>query len=197
MCIPVIKTREELLHHFSNCLKPVNHQVWDKLYRRELIEDIPFLYGRQAQDVLFSCQVFCKCSKAAYIDNTLYHYRLHPESASGRFIRQSLDSFEMRWQSMKYLEKFSPQFVRDMKNYYLTMCFGTYEWIMEKANADEKAELMKTVNAYRHRIRYTKEEWAACTFSEKMRYICSMPVLIRLSVRTRNAMKKLESSRSR
>ena len=31
MCIPVIKTREELLHHFSNCLKPVNHQVWDKL----------------------------------------------------------------------------------------------------------------------------------------------------------------------
>ncbi len=184
---PVIITREEALYHFSNCLQPVNHQVWDKLYRRELIEDELFLYGRQAQDVLFSCHVFGKCNKIAYIDKILYHYRVHSESASGKFIRQRLDSLETHWQSIEYLKEFYPQFVKDAKNYFLTLCFGAYEWIMQNGPKDSKAAYMKTVNTYRRKIKYTKEEWASCSLKDKIRYISSMPGLIKLSVLIRNS----------
>lgn len=117
-CSPIIITKEEALYHFSNCLHPVNHQVWDKLYRRELIEDIPFIYGRQSQDVLFSCHVFGKCNKIAFIDNILYHWRNHSESASGKFLRQRLDALETFWQSLNYLQEYYPQFAKDCKNYY-------------------------------------------------------------------------------
>ena len=186
MNTPVIITKEEALRRCSFSLKPVNDQVWDKRYRRDLIKDIPFIYGRQAQDVLFSCYVFGKCNKIAYIDNMLYHWRRHSESASGKFLRQRLDALETYWHSLNYIEKNYPQFAKDLKNFYMTLCFGAYEWIMEKAPKDDQAELMKTVNSYRRRIRYTKEEWASCSLKEKIRYISSMPGLIKLSVIARN-----------
>lgn len=187
MCTPVIQTREEVLYRFSNCIYPGNHRVWDKLYRRELIENEQFIYGLWAEDVLFSCHVFGKCNKIAYIDNKLYHYRVHSESSSGKFIEQRLDALETYWRSLKYLEKFHPQFVRYCKNYYLSLCFGAYDWIMKYGSKDAQTETEKTVNAYRRKIKYTKEEWASCSLKDKIRYICSMPVFIKLSVRIRNA----------
>ncbi len=195
MCPPVNITREEALYHFSNCLEPVNHQVWNKLYRRELIEDELFIYGRLAQDVLFSCHVFGKCNKIAHIDNVLYHWRVHPGSATVKFYRQRLDMLETYWLSLKYLEEFYPQFTKDLKNRYITVCFGIYAWILEYGSEESRAEAMKTVNAYRRRIRYSKEEWASCSFKDKIRYICSMPALIKFSVTARNTIGGFVSSR--
>ena len=185
ICPPVIITGKEALYRFSNCFLPINHHVWDKLYQRELIENELFLYGRQAQDVLFSCHVFGKCSKIAYIDNILYQHRVHAESATGKFIKQRLDSLETHWQSLNYLGEFYPQFVKDAKNYYLTLCFGAYEWIMENVPKDRQVELMRKVNSYRRKIKYSKEEWASCSLKYKIRYICSMPAFIKLSVKIR------------
>lgn len=186
MCSPVIQSKEEALHYFSSHMVPLNHEVWDKLYRRSLIENERFLYGRQAQNVLFSCHVFGKCNKIARVDNMLYHYRIHSESASGRFIRQRLDGFETFMQSINYLEEFYPQYVNNLKRYYITMCFGTYAWIMDHSSMDNKDLVMKTVNAYRRRLKYSKEEWAACSLRDKIRYICSMPALIKPATRIRN-----------
>lgn len=186
---PVIQSKEEALYHFCNFVKPPNHMVWDKLYRRELVENEKFLYGRQSQDVLFSCHVFGKCNKIALVDNILYHWRVHSESASGRFLKQRLDALETYWLSINYLEENYPQFVKDCKNHYLTLCFGAYEWIMKYGPKEKRAELMKAVDSWRNKIRYTREEWASCSPVYKLRYICSAPVLIRNAVRIRNLFK--------
>ena len=85
MSSPVIQTPEQAMYNFSHCVKPVNHQVWDKLYRRELVKNERFLYGRQAQDVLFACHVLGKCNYMARIDNVLYHWRIRPGSASSGY----------------------------------------------------------------------------------------------------------------
>ena len=191
MCSPLIQSREEALYHFSKVIHPVNHQVWDKLYRRELIVNEPFLYGRQAQDVLFSCHVLGKCNKIARIDNTLYHWRIRQGSASNGFISQRLDALETYWQSLIYLEEFYPQFVKDCKSYYLALCFGAYDWIMQYGSKENRASIMETVNSYRRRIKFTREEWRACSLPVKIRYICSHPALIKPSVRLRQLINRI------
>lgn len=197
MSSPIIQSGEEALYRFSNCIHPVNHMVWDKLYRRELIENEPFLYGRQAQDVLFSCHIFGKCKSIARIDNVLYHWRLRQGSASNSFLQQRLDALETYWKSLNYLETSYPLFVKDCKNYYLSLCFGAYEWIMEYCPKHNRADVMKTVNAYRRRIKYNKEEWTASSFAEKIRYICSSPFMIKPSVRIRLLIDHLIDSRDK
>lgn len=188
MCLPYIQTGEDALYHFSNFITPANHIVWDKLYRRELIEDEPFIYGRQSQDVLFSCHIFGKCNKIARIDNTLYHWRFRQGSASSGFITQRLDALETYWQSLIFLNKFYPQFVKSFKKHYLTLCYGAYDWIMTYGSKDSQAALLKTVDSYTRRIEYTKEEWRSCSFTDRIRYICSRPALIKPTIKFRNLM---------
>ena len=186
MSSPVIQTPEQAMYNFSHCVKPVNHQVWDKLYRRELVKNERFLYGRQAQDVLFACHVLGKCNYMARIDNVLYHWRIRPGSASSGFIRQRLDALETYWQSLSFIERYYPQYGKDLKMYYLTLCYGACDWIIKCASGKERAEMMQAVRSYRKKIRLSKEEWAKCTLKDKVRFICSSPVLIIPMTRLRN-----------
>ena len=186
MSSPVIQTPEQAMYNFSHCVKPVNHQVWDKLYRRELVKNERFLYGRQAQDVLFACHVLGKCNYMARIDNVLYHWRIRPGSASSGFIRQRLDALETYWQSLSFIERYYPQYGKDLKMYYLTLCYGACDWIIKCASGKERAEMMQAVRSYRKKIRLSKEEWAKCTLNDKVRIICSSPVLIIPMTRLRN-----------
>ena len=188
---PTIQTGEEALAHFSRNQKPANHMVWDKLYRRELVINEPFLYGYQAQDVLFSCHVFSKCKFIARIDNVLYHWRIRPGSASATFFKQRMDTFETLWLSMNSLEKTYPHLMKSFKNSYITICFGAYDWLLEYAPKEKRAELMNTVNEYRHRIRYSKEEWSTISLKNKIRYICSEPALIKYAVKARQLINQL------
>ncbi len=184
MSSPVIRTGEEALHNFTQILKP-NYMVWNKLYRRELAENEPFLDGRQAQDVLFSCRIFGKCKSIACIENVLYHWRIREGSATFGFIRQRLDAIETFWLSIKYLEENYPQFLKDLKNNYISLCYGAYEWVLEFTPKEDQAEPLNRVNEYRRRIKYTREEWSDISLRNKIRYICSDPAIIKFSMKIR------------
>ena len=122
----------------------------------------------------------------ARIDNVLYHWRIRPGSASSGFIRQRLDALETYWQSLSFIERYYPQYGKDLKMYYLTLCYGACDWIIKCASGKERAEMMQAVRSYRKKIRLSKEEWAKCSLKDKVRFICSSPVLIIPMTRLRN-----------
>ena len=53
----------------------ITHAVWNRLYKKELLNGLKFCEGRVHEDILFSTEVMLRIQKAIYIDKYLYNYR--------------------------------------------------------------------------------------------------------------------------
>lgn len=56
------------------------HSAWSKLYKRHILERIPFPKGKLAEDFAVSYLHIQEAEKLAYFDETLYFYRVRPNS---------------------------------------------------------------------------------------------------------------------
>jgi hypothetical protein len=84
--------------------------VWNKLYRREVIEDIPFAVGKYHEDEFWTYQVFDKIEKLAIVHDSLYNYLQRDSSIIGvGYNIRRLDGLEARFLRMKHLQKSSSE----------------------------------------------------------------------------------------
>lgn len=186
-----VKTQEEILQRFCKGAKPLCHCVWNKLYKRELVENELFALGYQSQDILFSCQIFCKCKKAAHIENVLYHYRSRPGSASNKFVKQRHDALEMAYRSLELLQETRPEFVKDFKSYYYSLILGAVDWAIREQPSKKRSKMIHSANTYRKKVNLTKEEWKTSSLKQRIRCVSSLPGLNMLSLRLRHVLSAL------
>lgn len=57
--------------------------IWNKLYKREVMQDIRFVEGRCIDDEFYIYKVIMQAKKIALISDYLYHYRLRKSGAMG------------------------------------------------------------------------------------------------------------------
>ena len=50
------------------------HNVWNKLYRRELVENFRFIKGKLVEDLYFTPKVVYASKRCVYIDRAMYNY---------------------------------------------------------------------------------------------------------------------------
>lgn len=60
------------------------YSVWDRLYKRSIIEKLTFPRGMCYEDVVFSTKAIINSTKLVYINKFLYHYRIRQGSISHR-----------------------------------------------------------------------------------------------------------------
>ena len=80
--------------------------AWNKLYRKELFEDIRYPLGRIHEDEATTYRIYDKVKKAAYVDRSLYGYFVTPVSITRGFnpkrrdwvtaVAERLDFFEQK-----------------------------------------------------------------------------------------------------
>lgn len=89
--ILTLKNQEllQFLIHGKSSYK-ISYSVWDRLYKRELIQDFCFPKGKCYEDVLWSAQIFHKAVKGVYIDKSLYYYRRREDSIVGKDSKSKL-----------------------------------------------------------------------------------------------------------
>lgn len=61
----------------------ITDSVWDRLYKKSLLDGIFFLKGKCYEDILFTLKVFLKVQRAVYLDSKVYHYRVRDDSIMG------------------------------------------------------------------------------------------------------------------
>lgn len=85
----------------------VYQTVWNKLYRRELIQGIPFAIGKYNEDEFWTYQVIERIQRFAAVEMPLYNYLQRSTSiiGTGYNIRR-LDGLEARFQRMQHLQKY-------------------------------------------------------------------------------------------
>lgn len=81
--------------------------VWNKLYRREVIDGIQFEKGRHHEDDFWTYQVFDRADRLATVNRLLYNYLQRDGSImGGGYTLKRLDGLEARFQRMQYLQKY-------------------------------------------------------------------------------------------
>ena len=65
--------------------------AWNKLYRKELFEDIRYPLGRIHEDEATTYRIYDKVKKAAYLDRSLYGYFVTPVSITRGFNPKRMD----------------------------------------------------------------------------------------------------------
>lgn len=81
--------------------------VWNKLYRREVIDGILFEKGKHHEDDFWTYQIFDRIKKLAVVDKALYNYLQRGTSIIGAgYTIKRLDGLEARFLRMEYLQKY-------------------------------------------------------------------------------------------
>ena len=101
--------------------------VWNKLYRREVIDGIPFAVGKLHEDEFWTYQVLDRIEKLALVSEPLYHYLQRSGSiiGTGYNIRR-LDGLEARCQRMQYLQKY-PELATLTRQSLILDCMWHYQ----------------------------------------------------------------------
>lgn len=128
--------------------------VWNRLYKRELIKDIRFPYGKSYEDIIYDTEVFYKCNRCVYVDKRKYHYLVGREGSiisSGFQKRRITDDILLQKKRTEFLESKNEKelaelsrqiMVHDMLLYYGLMCKDKKNY--KKYIIDFKEELKKT-----------------------------------------------------
>ena len=69
---------------FDSDKHQVTNSVWDRLYRREILQGIEFPKGRKYEDICFTTKVFLKAERCGYLDREVYHYMIRDDSIMGK-----------------------------------------------------------------------------------------------------------------
>ena len=128
--------------------KKINSFTWDKLYRRNLWEDISFPRGRYTQDMFVMYKVLEKAGSTIIANVPKYNYLQRSTSIQGsRGHKNDLDQFDMYVEQEKYLISRYPDLSDVLYEHIAVFGIGIYQ----RFSADDK--LTETEKEGKQRIR--------------------------------------------
>lgn len=140
----------------------VQQVVWNKLYRRRLIEGIWFEKGKYHEDEFWSYRVFARISRYAAIDYVGYNYFQRTDSIMGeRYSLRRLDAVEAKIRRQEYLDVHMPELAGMGRVNLLFTCMYHGQMALKYLKNNER----KTALAYLKKI---SKEWKLSDDQEKM-----------------------------
>lgn len=89
---------------------PLKQPVWYKLYKTELIRDIPFAVGKYHEDVFWSWQAVARAQRVSVFDTPCYYYLQRGSSIMGAgFSLKRLDALEAKCLRQDHLQDRVPE----------------------------------------------------------------------------------------
>ena len=83
--------REDALHHLIVDEKFTNH-IWNKLYKKELFDDVHFPQGRVFEDIATTYKLFEKADRIVFLNSSKYNYQQRDDSIVGaKTVRNEAD----------------------------------------------------------------------------------------------------------
>lgn len=120
-----------------------NFSVCNKLYKKEILENIKFDNKKIAEDIAFNFKVFQKINKISFILKTpLYHYRIRKESASNTYNENHLEVLEIN----KIIDFFKEKNMKDLQykaEVYRLINFGEVIYNLDKTKYKKYYKLFK------------------------------------------------------
>ena len=123
--------------------------VWNKLYRRAVIEGVLFEKGKHHEDDFWTYQIFDRIEKLAVVERPMYYYLQRSGSIIGAgYTIKRLDGLEARFLRMQYLQKY-PELAALTRQNLILDCMWHYQSVKTHLGVQEQetalAEIRKTM----------------------------------------------------
>lgn len=145
-----------------------NIVVWNKIYRKELFDDIIFPVGKINEDEFTTYKLFGKCNKVGYIEDKLYNYRKTPNSiTNSKFSGKKIDILDALIERKNYFKN------KDENDLYIKTVEYSLIHIINRyyecynSNCNNKKELLTCIYRY---IKYINDEIKYCGKYTNIKY---------------------------
>lgn len=129
---------------------PFHQHVWNKLYKTQLVKDIPYAVGKLNEDEFWTYQVFGRAQKVSKINKTMYHYFQRSSSIMGESYNiRRLDALEGKANRQKYIEERFPSLATQAKIDFYGSCLFAYQCVLRFMSGDEKKKASDVIKKYR------------------------------------------------
>lgn len=99
----------------------IQNAAWNKLYRRELLQEITFPEGKWYEDIMFATAVLTRAGRSIYLDTALYNYIIDREgSIMNTQInpRTFTDQIPAYYEKTEFLKKIGREDLADIHDYF-------------------------------------------------------------------------------
>lgn len=124
----------------------IKQTVWNKLYKKEVIEGVSFEKGRKHEDEFWTYQIIGKAKKIVKITNVLYFYRQRQESIMGqKYSLERLDGLDGLEARMIFMKNKHPKlFSLSFKSFW-SASSAHYQNLTKKPKLDPNGFHRKTI----------------------------------------------------
>jgi glycosyltransferase involved in cell wall biosynthesis len=180
-------TKNELILDSTGALKIMYSQdlfdcsAWNKLYKRELFNDIKYPFGLFAEDLATTYKLFDKAFKITYIDEALYNYNVIGQSImrSG-FSERKLQELTSCEEILKFTEDKYPALVPYAKERIAATCRSLIFNIAESDYRNRKIQI-KLRNTLRRNLKYYLKSKSKGSLAKLLTIICAIsPEFLRI-----------------
>ena len=113
---------EEAMKEFLNYNK-IKQQVWDKIYKKSIINGIRFEKGRAIEDVFWVHQILGEAKRISVIASAYYYYLQRSDSVMGKgYSTKWLDILDALRQRCDYIEDRFPGLYNEALRLYIRTC---------------------------------------------------------------------------
>ncbi len=129
---------------------PFHQHVWNKLYKTQLVKDIPYAVGKLNEDEFWTYQVFGRAQKVSKINKTMYYYFQRNSSIMGESYNiRRLDALEGKANRQKYIEERFPLLATQAKLDFYGSCLFAYQCVLKYMSGAEKKKAADEIKTYR------------------------------------------------
>ena len=168
--VNVLNKKEALKAVIEEKINPV---VWNKIYKREIVEGLFFEKGRCNEDEFFTYKAIDKADKIIQIQDVCYYYFFREDSIINETYNiKRLDGLEARYQRMNYLEKY-PEVYGIAKRRLVFNCMYHYQKGIRFLSGAELKILKSKVKEIYQNIPIDKKDIREYTSKEKIWFYIS------------------------
>ena len=129
---------------------PFHQHVWNKLYKTELVKDIPYAVGKLNEDEFWTYRVFGRANKVARLNKTMYYYFQRNSSIMGvGYNIRRLDALEGKANRQKYIENNFTDLSTQAKIDLYGSCMFAYQSVLKFMSGAEKKKALELIRKYR------------------------------------------------
>ena len=133
--IKIVNNKEQYLKTFS-------YVVWNKLFKKELIDNLPFTEHMTKQDYAWTPIIISKAYKIVQIPNVLYYYLWRGNSATN--VKKINHDLLKAQNILESNDEFSKKFPDVLQYYYVRNIMNDFLWFLS-LNYSKKIEVQKVL----------------------------------------------------
>ncbi|WP_307993505.1 glycosyltransferase [uncultured Intestinibacter sp.] len=143
--------------------------VWNKIYKREIIDKLRFKVGKTNEDDFYTYLAFDNASKITKLNEELYYYLQREDSIMGkRYKLNRLDEIEAKYERLKYIEENYKNLILLAKKDVMFGCLYAYQQLLRNGKKTDIKKGQVILNKYIDKILFTKDDYMNLDIKNKI-----------------------------